>query len=114
VFVTGDVLVVKVTEYDVRCETALSRAWRIAASVVLYALFKRPCFNTGTMLMNVIAVTTMPSATTVIISSRLKPRSRCLRRPPFCCELLISIRRIRGFPLLKQNRQNAVSRNYSL
>jgi hypothetical protein len=88
VFLNGVVLVKKVTEYDVRCDIALSRAWRIADSVVLYALSRRICFITDTMLMNEIAAMTMTSAITTIISIKLKPLARYLA---FLFRLLISI-----------------------
>ena len=38
VIVFGVLELEKVTEYDVRCDTAASRACRITANVVLYAL----------------------------------------------------------------------------
>ena len=76
---TGVVVEVKVTEYAVRCEIALSRACRIAASVMLYAFVTRWAFNNGIRLMTETTVTIMLSASTIVISSKLKPLARCLR-----------------------------------
>src|SRR6202158_2789894 len=91
VFVTGEVVEANVTRYDVRCDTALSRAWRIADSVVLYALVTRCCFITGTKLMNEIDASTMMSATTVSISIKLKPLARCRRCPAFVSRLFMTV-----------------------
>src|SRR4029077_6098617 len=87
----GEVLVAKVTLYDVRCDTALSRAWRIADSVVLYALTTRCCFISGTRLTKEIDARTMMIATTDSISIKLKPLARCPRCRAFVFRLFITI-----------------------
>src|ERR1039458_765961 len=79
--VFGVTLLENVTEYEVRCETALSRARRMAAIVVLYALLTRCWFITGTRLSTAYSDTMMVIATTIIISSRLNPPARCRLRP---------------------------------
>lgn len=99
----GVTVEVKVTEYDVRCETALSRACRIAASVVLYALDRRYCAITGTMLTTDTTDTTMEIASTTITSSKLKPLALCLPRTVFVFRLFINICRTCGFHHVKKS-----------
>jgi hypothetical protein len=89
----------KVTEYDVRCDTALSRACRIAASVVLYPFVRRNCAITGIMLVTDTTDTTIEIISTVMTSSKLKPLVRFLRRSVFFLRLFISIGRTCGLPL---------------
>ena len=99
VIVFGVTELEKVTEYDVRCATALSRACRIAANVVLYALVTCWEFIIGTRLMTETTVTTMEIATTTTSSTKLKPLAPCLRRFAFVLRLYINICRTCGVPL---------------
>jgi hypothetical protein len=99
VIVFGVTAFEKVTEYDVRCDIALSRACRIAASVVLYPFVRRNCAITGTRLVTDTTDITIVIASTVITSSKLKPLARFLLRPVFVLKLFISIGRTCGLPL---------------
>lgn len=91
VIVFGETLFENVAEYEVRCETEQSRACRMAAIVVLYAFVTLCCFNAGIRLMKEIDAITIMSATTVIISSKLKPLARCRRSLALLVGLLIPI-----------------------
>src|ERR1700690_1952286 len=79
--VFGTDALANVTEYDVRCEIALSRAWRMAAIVVLYALLTCCWFITGTRMMMAKVPTVRLMASTDMISSKLKPLEEQCRFP---------------------------------